>query len=75
MTISFVSIFTYVWITRNKSMEPLKTRQDVTPETLTLFCVRKGFINVYMVKIQVITDDYELESTKRKLGMDVPVRN
>ena len=35
MTISFVSIFTYVWITRNKSMEPLKTRQDVTPETLT----------------------------------------
>ncbi len=37
--------------------------------------MRKGFINAYMVKIQVITDDYELESTKRKLGMDVPVRN
>ncbi len=34
--------------------------------------MRKGFINVYMVKIQVITDDYELESTKRKLCMDVP---
>ena len=26
-------------------------------------------------KIKVITDDYELESTKRKLAMDVPVRN
>lgn len=35
MTISFVSIFTFVWILENKSREPLKTRQYVTAETLT----------------------------------------
>ena len=37
MTISFVSIFTHVWILENKSREPLKTRQYVTAETLTIF--------------------------------------
>ena len=37
MTISFVSIFTFVWILENKSREPLKTRQYVTAETLTVF--------------------------------------
>ena len=36
MTISFVSIFALVWILENKSREPLKTRQYVTAETLTL---------------------------------------
>ncbi|MBD9293376.1 MAG: hypothetical protein EGS78_02010, partial [Bacteroidales bacterium] len=33
--ISFVSIFTFVWILENKSREPLKTRQYATAETLT----------------------------------------
>ena len=37
MTISFVSIFTFGWILENKSREPLKTRQYVTAETLTIF--------------------------------------
>lgn len=32
MTISFVSIFTYVWTLESK---PLAARQYVTPETLT----------------------------------------
>ena len=39
MTISFVSIFTFVWILENKSREPLKTRQYVTAETLTFLGV------------------------------------
>ena len=53
MTISFVSIFTYVWITRNKSMEPLKTRQDVTPETLTFAADRAIYENPYRIGVQV----------------------
>ena len=63
MTISFVPIFTFVWILENKSREPLKTRQYVTAETLTWdmwkqnvsMIFRRFLKNIYAKWIQFIT--------------------
>ena len=54
ITISFVSIFTHVWILENKSRGPLKTRQYVTAETLTFFWPRFHAVFYNSLKINAL---------------------
>ena len=67
MTISFVSIFTFVWILENKSREPLKTRQYVTAETLTGVSMNL-FKDVYETCLAALIKNKSMEIIDNKLG-------